>query len=91
MRSLALSFAVLACLAGIQAAHRLFLGCDGPRKTTLALYNLAEIRLRRGRLAGVRSLHRLCADRHCRHRADVLERATRCRSWFCAGTLNRER
>jgi two-component system NtrC family response regulator len=34
-------------------AARLFEGCDGPRKTTLALPNLAEIRLRRGRLAGV--------------------------------------
>jgi two-component system NtrC family response regulator len=34
-------------------AARLFEGCDGPRKITLALPNLAEIRLRRGRLAGV--------------------------------------
>jgi DNA-binding NtrC family response regulator/tetratricopeptide (TPR) repeat protein len=32
---------------------RLFEACDGPRKTTLALPNLAEIRLRRGRLNGV--------------------------------------
>jgi two-component system NtrC family response regulator len=47
-------------LAGAERAfrhsHRLFLGCDGPRKTTLALANLAEIRLRRGRLAGVREI-----------------------------------
>ncbi|HEX4959775.1 MAG TPA: sigma 54-interacting transcriptional regulator [Thermoanaerobaculia bacterium] len=32
---------------------RLEAGCDGPRKTTLALFNIAEIRIRRGRLAGV--------------------------------------
>jgi len=32
---------------------RLEAGCDGPRKTTLALFNIAEIRVRRGRLAGV--------------------------------------
>ena len=37
-------------------AHRLFAGCDGPRRTTLALTNLAEIRLRRGHLAGVREI-----------------------------------
>ena len=29
-------------------ALRLFAGCDGPRATTLALHNLAEVRLRRG-------------------------------------------
>ncbi len=44
-------------LAGAERAflhvHRLLAGCDGPRRTTLALYNLAEIRLRRGRLGGV--------------------------------------
>ncbi len=34
-------------------AVRLFETCDGHRKTALALYNLAEIRLRRGRLTGV--------------------------------------
>jgi DNA-binding NtrC family response regulator/tetratricopeptide (TPR) repeat protein len=34
-------------------AARLFETCDGPRKFTLALPNLAEIRLRRGRLTGV--------------------------------------
>jgi len=34
-------------------ALRLISGCDGPRKTTLALFNIAEIRLRRGRLHGV--------------------------------------
>src|SRR6476620_3342735 len=32
---------------------RLEAGCDGPRKTTLARFNIAEIRVRRGRLAGV--------------------------------------
>src|SRR6185295_11150816 len=37
-------------------ALRLEAGCDGPRRTTLALCNLAEIRLRRGRLAGVREI-----------------------------------
>lgn len=36
--------------------HRLLAGCDGPRRTTLALYNLAEVRLRRGRLGGVREI-----------------------------------
>lgn len=44
-------------LAGAERAflhvHRLLSGCDGPRRTTLALYNLAEIRVRRGRLRGV--------------------------------------
>jgi DNA-binding NtrC family response regulator len=37
-------------------AMRLFAGCDGPRATTLALHNLAEVRLRRGRLAGVHDI-----------------------------------
>ncbi len=37
-------------------ADRLLAGCDGPRRKTLALSNLAEIRLRRGRLAGVREI-----------------------------------
>ena len=37
-------------------AQRLLAGCDGPRRTTLALYNLAEIRVRRGRVAGVREI-----------------------------------
>lgn len=37
-------------------AVRLMEGCDGPRKATLQLFNLAEIRLRRGRLAGVREI-----------------------------------
>jgi two-component system, NtrC family, response regulator len=44
-------------LAGAERAFlhvlRLEAGCDGPRKTALALCNLAEIRLRRGRLTGV--------------------------------------
>ena len=47
-------------LAGAERAFlhaaRLFEACDGPRKSTLALPNLAEIRLRRGRLAGVREI-----------------------------------
>jgi two-component system NtrC family response regulator len=34
-------------------AARLEAGCDGPRKTTLALANIAELRTRRGRLSGV--------------------------------------
>jgi transcriptional regulator with AAA-type ATPase domain len=37
-------------------AARLFGGCDGPRRTTLALSNLAEIRLRRGELSGLREI-----------------------------------
>jgi DNA-binding NtrC family response regulator len=37
-------------------AQRLLGGCDGPRRTTLALHNLAEVRLRRGRTAGVREI-----------------------------------
>jgi two-component system NtrC family response regulator len=44
-------------LAGAERAFlhalRLDSGCEGPRRTTLALGNLAEIRLRRGRLGGV--------------------------------------
>jgi two-component system NtrC family response regulator len=47
-------------LAGAERAFlhalRLFSGCDGPRRETLLLPNLAEIRLRRGRLAGVREI-----------------------------------
>ena len=47
-------------LAGAERAfrhsHRLLGDWQGPRKTTLALFNLAEIRLRRGRLAGVRDI-----------------------------------
>jgi DNA-binding NtrC family response regulator/tetratricopeptide (TPR) repeat protein len=44
-------------------AQRLFRGCDGPRATTLGLVNLAEIRLRRGRPAGVREiLERVSAE-----------------------------
>ncbi len=37
-------------------AQRLHAGCDGPRRTTLTLYNLAEVRLRRGRTAGVEEI-----------------------------------
>ncbi|HWM93228.1 MAG TPA: sigma 54-interacting transcriptional regulator [Thermoanaerobaculia bacterium] len=50
-------------LGDLAAAERAFLHaarllepCDGPRKITLALPNLAEIRLRRGRLTGVREI-----------------------------------
>ncbi len=47
-------------LAGAERAFlhtvRLIGGSEGPRPTTLALYNLAEIRLRRGRLQGVREI-----------------------------------
>ncbi len=47
-------------LAGAERAFRhslrLFGGCDGPRRTTLALSNLAEIRLRRGDFGGVREI-----------------------------------
>ncbi|HEX5719598.1 MAG TPA: hypothetical protein VF179_25785, partial [Thermoanaerobaculia bacterium] len=55
---LGLGRAQLGDLAGaerafLHAAH-LLEQCDGPRKITLALPNLAEIRLRRGRLVGVR-------------------------------------
>jgi two-component system NtrC family response regulator len=57
---LGLSRAQAGDLAGAERAFRhslrLFAGCDGPRPTTLALTNLAEIRLRRGRLAGVREI-----------------------------------
>lgn len=46
-------------------AQRLLGRCDGPRQGTLALANLAEVRLRRGRLRGVAAiLHRgLTANR----------------------------
>jgi two-component system NtrC family response regulator len=44
-------------LAGAERAFlhaaQLEAGCDGPRKSTLTLYNVAEIRLRQGRTAGV--------------------------------------
>ncbi|MEM7050400.1 MAG: sigma 54-interacting transcriptional regulator [Acidobacteriota bacterium] len=47
-------------LAGAERAFlhalRLYRGCDGPRAVTLGLSNLAEIRLRRGRLAGVEAV-----------------------------------
>jgi two-component system NtrC family response regulator len=46
-------------LAGAERAfrhsYRLLARCQGPRSTTLSLYNCAEIRLRRGRLEGVRA------------------------------------
>jgi DNA-binding NtrC family response regulator len=41
--------------AFLHSAH-LEAGCDGPRSSTLALYNFAEIRLRQGRAAGVREI-----------------------------------
>jgi DNA-binding NtrC family response regulator len=37
-------------------ASRLAAGCHGPRLATLCLFNLAEIRVRSGRLAGVREI-----------------------------------
>ena len=37
-------------------AQRLLARCDGPRRATLALHNLAEVRLRRGRPAAVREI-----------------------------------
>jgi len=47
-------------LAGAERAFlhaaRLEGGCEGPRKSTLALYNVAEIRLRQGRTDGVREI-----------------------------------
>jgi len=47
-------------LSGAERAFRhslrLHERCDGPRKVTLALQNLAETRLRRGRLRGVRRI-----------------------------------
>jgi DNA-binding NtrC family response regulator len=47
-------------LAGAERAFlhsaRLEGSCDGPRKSTLALYNVAEIRLRQGRTDGVREI-----------------------------------
>lgn len=36
-----------------QRALRLLSGCEGPARETLGLYNLAEVRLRRGRFRGV--------------------------------------
>ena len=41
---------------GFGHAVRLFSACEGPRKTTLALVNLAEVRLRRGRPRGVEGI-----------------------------------
>ncbi len=37
-------------------ALRLLSDCQGPSRTTLALYNLAEVRIRRGRTSGVESI-----------------------------------
>ena len=37
-------------------AERLLWGAEGPVRTTLVLYNLAEVRLRRGRVEGVESI-----------------------------------
>ena len=57
---LGLGRAQLGDLAGAERAFlhaaRLLEPCDGPRKITLALPNLAEIRLRRGRIVGVREI-----------------------------------
>ncbi len=54
-------------LAGAERAFlhslRLYSGCDGPRQHTLAAMNLAEIRLRRGRMRDVReTLERSTAE-----------------------------
>jgi len=43
-------------------AQRLLGGCDGTRQTTLALYNLAEIRLRRGRVRNVEQILRTSTE-----------------------------
>lgn len=47
-------------LAGAERACRhslrLLETCDGPARTTLGLYNFAELRIRRGRLDGVRTI-----------------------------------
>jgi DNA-binding NtrC family response regulator len=55
---LGLGRARMGSLAGAEMAflhaQRLMERCEGPRRHTLALFNLAEIRLRRGRLGGVR-------------------------------------
>jgi two-component system NtrC family response regulator len=57
---LALARAAAGDLAGAERAclhaARLLATCEGPRRETLALSNLAEIRLRRGRLLGVRPI-----------------------------------
>ncbi|MEE8277182.1 MAG: sigma 54-interacting transcriptional regulator [Thermoanaerobaculia bacterium] len=57
---LAVGRAMRGDLAGAERAflhtHRLLGGSQGSRKTTLALFNLAEIRIRRGRLRGVREI-----------------------------------
>lgn len=45
---------------GSRHCLRLLGGCDGPVKTTLALYNLAEARLRRGRLSGIEDILERC-------------------------------
>lgn len=37
-------------------AERLLWGSEGPVRTTLVLYNLAEVRLRRGRLSGIETV-----------------------------------
>ncbi|MGH9380280.1 MAG: sigma 54-interacting transcriptional regulator [Thermoanaerobaculia bacterium] len=61
-------------LAGAERSlrHALHLlgGCDGPGRTTVVLHNLAEIRIRRGRSAGVADLlHRIAeADRQAGNR-----------------------
>jgi len=55
-------------------AHRLMERCDGPRKENLALFNLAEIRLRRGRLVGVRAaLERASANDRNKGRSVAVE------------------
>jgi DNA-binding NtrC family response regulator/tetratricopeptide (TPR) repeat protein len=47
-------------------AWRLLRRCEGSRGSTLALVNLAEVRMRRGHLRGVRELFEASADRNAR-------------------------
>ncbi|HZI63829.1 MAG TPA: sigma 54-interacting transcriptional regulator, partial [Thermoanaerobaculia bacterium] len=61
---LALARAQAGDLAGAERACRhalrLWEGCEGPQRLTLALFNLAEIRLRRGRAAGAWEILERC-------------------------------
>ena len=61
---LALARAQAGDLAGAERACRhavrLWGGCEGPQRLTLALFNLAEIRLRRGRAAGAWEILERC-------------------------------
>jgi two-component system, NtrC family, response regulator HydG len=67
---LALGRAMVGDLAGAERAiHHSFVllrPCEGPRPESLHLVNLAEIRMRRGRLRGVQALFELSAQRNRR-------------------------